>query len=99
MFQPEASIAFLLNHLRWDFIDGAIHGIHQPQYGIGVCNNLKGDSSFIRSGHQAVSYTHLYSMASRYNRVPVPPVVMVKDGKSRVVVRGESLEDLIRNDC
>ena len=40
-----------------------------------------------------------YSMASRYNRVPVPPVVMVKDGKSRVVVRGESLEDLIRNDC
>ena len=39
------------------------------------------------------------SMASRYNRVPVPPVVMVKDGKSRVVVRGESLEDLIRNDC
>ena len=39
-----------------------------------------------------------YSMASRYNRVPVPPVVMVKSGKSRIIVRGESLEDLIRND-
>ncbi len=39
-----------------------------------------------------------YSMASRYNRVPVPPVVMVKDGASRIIVRGENLEDLTRND-
>lgn len=39
-----------------------------------------------------------YSMASRYNRVGIPPVVMVKDGASRVIVRGESLEDLVRND-
>lgn len=39
-----------------------------------------------------------YSMASRYNRVGIPPVVMVKDGVSRVIVRGESLEDLVRND-
>ena len=39
-----------------------------------------------------------YSMASRYNRASVPPVVMVKDGASRVVVRGETLEDLVRSD-
>ncbi len=39
-----------------------------------------------------------YSMASRYNRVGIPSVVMVKDGASRVIVRGESLEDLVRND-
>ena len=39
-----------------------------------------------------------YSMASRYNRGGVPPVVMVKDGASRLVVRGESLEDLVQND-
>lgn len=39
-----------------------------------------------------------YSMASRYNRRGVPPVVMVKDGKSRLIVKGESLEDMIRND-
>ena len=39
-----------------------------------------------------------YSMASRYNRVGIPPVVMVKDGASRVIVRGENLEDLVRND-
>lgn len=39
-----------------------------------------------------------YSMASRYNRRGVPPVVMVKDGQSRLVVRGETLEDLVRND-
>lgn len=39
-----------------------------------------------------------YSMASNYNRIPRPPVVMVKDGQSRVIVKGESYEDLIRND-
>ena len=39
-----------------------------------------------------------YSMASRYNRTAVPPVVMVKNGTSRVVVKRETLEDLVKND-
>ena len=39
-----------------------------------------------------------YSMASHYNRNQIPPVVMVKDGKARVVVKGDSLEDLVHND-
>ncbi len=36
-----------------------------------------------------------YSMASNYNRVPRPAVVFVKDGKSRLVLRRETLEDLV----
>lgn len=39
-----------------------------------------------------------YSMASNYNRLMKPAVVFVKDGKSRVVVKRETYEDLIRND-
>lgn len=39
-----------------------------------------------------------YSMSSNYNRIPRPPVVMIKDGESRVVVKGETYEDIIRND-
>ncbi len=39
-----------------------------------------------------------YSMASNYNRLCRPAVVMVKDGTSRLIVRRESMEDLIRND-
>ena len=39
-----------------------------------------------------------YSMSSNYNRIPKPPVVFIKDGESRVVVRRETLDDLIRND-
>lgn len=39
-----------------------------------------------------------YSMASNYNRIPRPPVVMVKDGKARLIIKGESYEDLVRND-
>ena len=39
-----------------------------------------------------------YSMASNYNRIPRPPVVFIKDGKTRIAVHRESFEDLIRND-
>lgn len=39
-----------------------------------------------------------YSMASNYNRLTKPAVVFVKEGSSRVVVRRETFEDLIRND-
>ena len=39
-----------------------------------------------------------YSMASNYNRVNRPPVVMVRGGSPRVVIRRESYEDLVRND-
>ncbi len=39
-----------------------------------------------------------YSMASNYNRIPRPAVVMVKDGKARLIVRRESYADLVQND-
>ncbi len=39
-----------------------------------------------------------YSMASHYNRIPNPAVVMVRDGKSRVVVKRETYDDIIKND-
>ena len=39
-----------------------------------------------------------YSMASNYNRVCRPPVVMLSGGRGRVAVERESLEDIIRND-
>ena len=40
-----------------------------------------------------------YSMASNYNKVQRPAVVFVADGSARVVVRRESLEDMIRLDA
>ena len=39
-----------------------------------------------------------YTMASNYNRLGRPPVVMLSGGESYVAVRRESFEDLIRND-
>lgn len=39
-----------------------------------------------------------YSMASNYNMLTRPPVVFVGDGRSRAVVRRETLEDLVRCD-
>lgn len=40
-----------------------------------------------------------YSMASNYNKFPRPPVVAVKDGASRVIVRRETYDDLTRLDA
>ena len=39
-----------------------------------------------------------YSMSSNYNRLQKPAVVFVNEGKSRVVVKRETLDDIIRND-
>ena len=39
-----------------------------------------------------------YSMASNYNRVPRPAMVMISGGKSHLVVRRESFEDMIKNE-
>ena len=39
-----------------------------------------------------------YSMASNYNKVARPAAVMVKDGESRVIIKRESYEDMIKND-
>jgi len=38
------------------------------------------------------------SMASQYNHVPRPPVVSVRDGEARVLVRRETVEDLLALD-
>lgn len=39
-----------------------------------------------------------YSMSSNYNRIPKPAVVFIKDGQSRLVIKRETLDDIIRND-
>lgn len=46
-----------------------------------------------------VTGAYNYAMASNYNRIPRPAVVMIGcDGQERVVIRRESYEDLLRND-
>ena len=39
-----------------------------------------------------------YAMSSNYNRIPRPPVVMLKDGESYVAVKRETYEDVCKND-
>ena len=46
----------------------------------------------------ATTGAYNYSMASNYNRLPRPAVVMLKDDKDFVVVKKESLDNLIMND-
>ena len=39
-----------------------------------------------------------YAMSSNYNRIPKPPVVMLKNGESYIAVKRETYEDVCRND-
>ncbi|KZE40744.1 diaminopimelate decarboxylase [Microbacterium sp. T32] len=41
---------------------------------------------------------YCFSLASNYNYTPRPPVVAVRDGEARVIVRGETVEDLLSRD-
>jgi len=39
-----------------------------------------------------------YSMSSQYNRVPKPAAIIVQNGKSDVIIKRESYQDIISND-
>ncbi|WP_294980451.1 diaminopimelate decarboxylase [uncultured Microbacterium sp.] len=41
---------------------------------------------------------YCFSLSSNYNYVPRPPVVAVRGGTARVIVRGESIDDLLARD-
>ncbi|TYQ25643.1 diaminopimelate decarboxylase [Pseudanabaena sp. UWO310] len=40
-----------------------------------------------------------YSMASNYNRLPKPAAVIVEGGESSLIIKRETREDLLRQDC
>ncbi len=40
-----------------------------------------------------------YSMASNYNRIPKPAVVMLSKGKPRPIVKRQTYEDMLRDEC
>jgi diaminopimelate decarboxylase len=42
---------------------------------------------------------YCYSLASNYNHVPRPPVVALRGGEARVIVRGETIDDLLARDA
>ncbi|MET2012163.1 diaminopimelate decarboxylase [Microbacterium chocolatum] len=42
---------------------------------------------------------YCFSLASTYNYVPRPPVVALRGGEARVIVRGETVDDLLSRDA
>ena len=40
-----------------------------------------------------------YSMASNYNRIPRPAAVLVNHGEANLIVRRETYDDLVKQDC
>ncbi|MBE7023829.1 MAG: diaminopimelate decarboxylase [Ruminococcaceae bacterium] len=65
-----------------------------------IQESVKLPSSVKRGDIAAVLTTgaYNYSMASNYNRVPRPPIVMLTEDDEYVAVRRETLEDIIAND-
>jgi diaminopimelate decarboxylase len=52
------------------------------------------ESGDILAVYSTGAYT--YSMASNYNKQPIPAVILANRGKSYVMVKRQSYEDLIR---
>lgn len=65
-----------------------------------IGEDIKLPESMQRGDVLAVLTTGAYNhaMSSNYNKIGRPPVVMVNGQKSYIAVRGESFEDLARND-
>ncbi|WP_438353408.1 diaminopimelate decarboxylase [Microbacterium sp. CJ88] len=42
---------------------------------------------------------YCFALSSNYNYVPRPPVVAVRDGEARIIVRGETVSDLLARDA
>ena len=65
-----------------------------------IAKNIMFPSSVSRYDTIAVATTgaYNYSMASNYNRLPRPAVVMLKDDKDFVVVKAETFDNIIQND-
>ena len=62
--------------------------------------NILGIAKPERGDNLAVLMTgaYNYAMASNYNRICRPPVVIIKDGEDRIAVRRETFEDLTSKD-
>ena len=62
--------------------------------------NVRMPQSVTRNDLLAVLTTgaYNYSMSSNYNRIPRPPVVMLRGGESYLAVKRETPEDVCRND-
>lgn len=65
-----------------------------------VINDISLSSDVVPGDLIAMPATGAYgrSMASNYNHVPRPPVIAIRDGKARVIVRRETIEDLLALD-
>ena len=61
--------------------------------GVEIAKPERGDNLAV-----LVTGAYNYAMASNYNRICRPPIVMIKDGKDRLVVRRETFEDLTSKD-
>ena len=42
---------------------------------------------------------YCWPLSSNYNHIGRPPVVAVRDGEARVIVRGETIDDLLARDA
>ena len=63
------------------------------QEDVSIARPVRGDRIAV-----LVTGAYNYSMASNYNRIPRPPIVLLSGGEDRLAVRRETYEDLVSCD-
>ena len=100
---------YILYEAEYDFVNASKAGDEKTMKATiaGRCcesGDLLGENVFVQpvsSGDiLAVLATgaYNYSMASHYNRIPNAAVVLTNKGKSRIIVKRETYEDIVKND-
>ncbi|MBC2681896.1 diaminopimelate decarboxylase [Corynebacterium anserum] len=96
LYQAEYDVRIANREVEGDLVHCRIVGSHCESGDI-LVNDLPVPND-VRPGDLlviAATGAYCYSMSSRYNMMMRPPVVTVKDGESAVMIRRETIEDVL----
>ena len=72
--------------------------LYSAKYEAVVANKILDERNEIVTIAGKCCEAYNYSMASNYNRIPKPAVVMVSQGKDKLIVKRESYDDMLKNE-
>lgn len=96
LYQAEYDVRIANREVEGDLVHSRIVGSHCESGDI-LVNDLPVPND-VRPGDLlviAATGAYCYSMSSRYNMMMRPPVITVKDGESTVMIRRETIEDVL----
>lgn len=96
LYQAEYDVRVVNRELAGELVPSRVVGSH-CESGDVLVNDVPLPNDLVPGDLLAIPATgaYCYSMASRYNMMLRPPVIVVSEGQSRVMIRRETIEDAL----